>query len=198
MPKEKTVQSDIGGYIANLMRENFGKGPSSVFVSITPNFISIYLRGCLTPAEKILLKQNQSQLVSKIRDLLMVEFVSEIKIGIWKLAELDVKEIYADWNFDKESGVLIATLDDKANISPVEWPEEVDQDAFIAEIIKKSIEVQKEPVPTDIHWLNDRSVLIERTGILVQIEKELIKIGFVEELKLAKRPLEYKFVRNSA
>ncbi|WP_255472739.1 DUF2294 domain-containing protein [Planomicrobium sp. CPCC 101079] len=36
MPQEKTLQTEIGGFISGLMREHFGKGPTSIFVSIAP------------------------------------------------------------------------------------------------------------------------------------------------------------------
>lgn len=39
------------------------------------------------------------------------------------------------------------------------------------------------------------AILIRRSGILVRIEKELIKNGFVEELKLAKRLLEHVLLK---
>ncbi|RLQ84929.1 hypothetical protein [Planomicrobium sp. Y74] len=41
-----------------------------------------------------------------------------------------------------------------------------------------------------IYWLSDRTILIRRSGIMVRIEQKLIKNGFVEELRLAKGPLE--------
>ncbi|PKH08623.1 hypothetical protein [Planomicrobium sp. MB-3u-38] len=37
--------------------------------------------------------------------------------------------------------------------------------------------------------------MIKRTGILVEIEKQLIKNGAADELKLAKRPLEYRITK---
>ena len=44
------------------------------------------------------------------------------------------------------------------------------------------------------YWLNNTTVLIERLGIMVDIEKELIKNGATEELRLAKRPLEHRIM----
>ena len=36
--------------------------------------------------------------------------------------------------------------------------------------------------------------MVRRSGVLVEIEKELIKNGYVEELKLTKRPLEHRML----
>lgn len=54
--------------------------------------------------------------------------------------------------------------------------------------------VQKVPDSFEIYSLNDRTVLIERSGIFIHIEIELIRAGFFEELKLVKRPLERKML----
>jgi uncharacterized protein YbcI len=197
MPQEKTIHTEIGGFVSTLMREHFGKGPTSIYVSIAGPFITIHLRGCLTATEKILLKQNEVNHVYKIRDLIMEEMIFDIKLGISKLADFDVKEVYADWNFENESGVIIGVMDRDMAAETVEWPEDIDKEALRKEIIAASIQGQKEPGITEIYWLNDRTILIKRTEIFVQIEKELIKTGFTEELKLAKRPLEYRLIRQA-
>jgi uncharacterized protein YbcI len=192
MPKEKTIQSEIGSYISTLLRDNFGKGPTSIFVSIAKPFITIHIRGFLTPTENVLLKQNEPNRILKIRDLLMNNLISEIKLALWKIGELDVKEVYADWNLESKSGMIIVELDEETDPSTFEWPGNVDEKAFQKEMIKASIKAQKEPGKTEVYWLNDRTILCRRVEILVEIEKELIKNGFSEELKLAKRPLERK------
>lgn len=197
MSQEKTIQKEVSGFISSLVREHFGKGPTSVYVSVAQPFMTIHLRGCITPTEKILLKQNEKNHVFKIRDLIMDDLIGSIKLGIWKSVELDVNEVYADWNFENETGMIITILNEKEPRKALIWPDNIDKEQFRQEVIRVSIDGQKKPNSTEVFWLNDRTILIERTGIFVQIEKELIKNGFIEELKLAKRPLEYRLVRQS-
>lgn len=192
MPKEKTIHTEIGSSISTLMRNHFGKGPTSVYVAIARPFVTIHLRGFMTPTEKVLLKQNEPNRILKIRDLLMNDLIPEIKLNLWKLGELEVKEVYADWNLENETGMLIVELDEETDPSTFKWPAEVDETAFQNELVKASVKAQKEPGKTEVYWLNDRTILARRVEILVAIEKELIKNGFSEELKLAKRPLERK------
>ncbi|MGI2327998.1 Na-translocating system protein MpsC family protein [Planococcus sp. YIM B11945] len=192
MAKEKTTQSEIGSFISTLMRDTFGKGPTSVYVAISRPFIAIHLRGFLTPTENILLKQNEPNRVLKIRDLLMTGVMPEIKLALWKIGEFDVKEMYADWHLEEKSGIIIALLNEEADESKFKGPSEVDEEALRKELIYASVKAQKVPGATEIYWLNDRTVLVQRVEILVAIEKELIKNGFAEELKIAKRPLERK------
>lgn len=197
MENTKSLQAQVGGYMSKLFRDHFGKGPTSVYVLIEQPFITIHLRGFLAPTEQILMKQNETRRVLETRDLLMDDLKADIKLEFWKLAEFDVQEIYADWDLEKKTGMIIAILDDQKDAPLFSWPEQVDKKSVYEEINKASEKAQKKPDHIAVYWLNKRTILIERAGIFVQIEKELIKGGFTEELKLVKRPLEYQLVYQS-
>lgn len=192
MPQEKTLHSEISSYVSTLLRSNFGKGPTSVYVSIKRPYITIHFRGFLAPMEAILVKQKEFQRVLQTRDLMMNDLRSEIILALWKIAELEVKEIYADWDLENKTGMIIAVLNEEPAADTLKWPKEVDQKAFEETIDAASFKAEKTPGKTESFWLNDRTILVKRSEILVRIEKELIQNGFVEELKLAKRPLEHK------
>lgn len=183
-----------------MLLSNLEKGPTSVFVTIHFPFIAMHIRGFLGPTEKALLYRNQKQLVLETRDMVMEELTSEIKLNFMEIGNFTVQELYADWHPENESGLLLAILHTDEDLEKPDfvWPDHLDQKAFDEEIIDMSIKGQKEPQKTNSFWLNDRTILIERLGIFVQIEKELIKNGFTENLKLAKRPLEYRLVEESS
>ena len=198
MKKEKTIEAEISGYISGLLRAHFGKGPTSVYVAIRKPFIIVHLREFLSPTERVLVNQNETKRVQVIRDLLMNDLNEQIKMDLLKSLELDIKKIYADWNLDKKTGLLTLVLNEEAVEKASEWPKGMDKKAFYEEVDQASKKAQKVPEKTEVFWLNDRTVLIQRKGILIEIEKELIKNNFSEELKLAKRPLESKLIYNSS
>jgi uncharacterized protein YbcI len=193
--QEKSLHTKIGSYVSTLLRSNFGKGPTSVFVSIKRPFITIHFRGFLAPMEAILMKQKEVLRVLETRDLMMNDLRSDIILEFWKIAELEVKEIYADWNLENKTGMIIAELNEEPDAETMQWPSDIDQKAFEEEINAASLKAEKVPGKTESFWLNDRTILVKRSQILVRIEKELIEKGFVEELKLAKRPLEHKVMK---
>ncbi|MDN7245038.1 hypothetical protein QWY16_16795 [Planococcus shenhongbingii] len=127
----------------------------------------------------------------------MSELTSEIKLNLRGIGEFDVKEIYADWHPENQSGLILAILHEDADCQDFKWPAEIDHEAFDKEVREISIKGQMEPEKTESYWLNNRTIVVERAGIFVQIEKELIKSGFMEQLKLAKRPLEYRLAKES-
>ncbi|MDQ0429304.1 uncharacterized protein YbcI [Planomicrobium stackebrandtii] len=198
MTMEKNIEAEAGGYISGLLRTHFGKGPASVIVDVHKPFVLIHLREFLAPTEKVLMAQNEAIQVQKIRDLLMAELNDEIKLGLLKSAELDIKEVYADWNLKNKTGLLILALNEEGDEQISEWPVGINKSAFCQEVADVSKKAQKEPEKTEVFWLNAETVLIRRTGIFVEIEKELIKNNFTEVLKLAKRPLESKLINSSS
>ena len=198
MKKEKTTESEVSGYISGLFRTHFGKGPASVFVAIRKPFVVIHLREFLAPTEKVLMSQKESVRVQEIRGLLMRDLKEQIKLDLLKSAELEIKEIHADWNLENKTGLLILVLNGEAEEKAQEWPKDIDKKAFYQEVADASKKAQKEPDKTEVVWPNERTVLIRREGILIEIEKELIRNNFTEQLKLAKRPLEAKLIYNSS
>lgn len=194
MSNEKTIHNEVGSYISTLLRDHFGKGPTSVFVTVKPPFISIHLRGFLAPTEKILLKQQEHRRVLETRDLLMNQLAADIKLDLWKIGKLEIEDVYADWNLDDQTGMILAVMADKSSAADIEWDSDIQVESIREEVEEASRKAQKTPESTELFWLNNRTLLIERSGIFVEIEKELIRGGFVEELKLVKRPLERRLI----
>ena len=195
MAKDKTVQTEISGYISTLLRTHFGKGPTSVYVTITRSFIVIHLRGFMTPMEKLLLKQEESKRILETRDILINSLKGDIIKGLKRMNDLEVKELYADWNLEKETGLILGVLEEEPDKDAFKGPNDVDEAAFRDKIQQASNNAEKVPGRTEIYWLSDRIILVRRSEILIRIEKALIRNGFTEELKIAKRPVEHEVLK---
>lgn len=194
---EKQTQNEIASHIGRLLREAFGKGPQSIFVSISRPFIIIYLRKFLSPTEKILLQQDEVYSVQHTRDLVMRSLIPEIKAYLLLLTGMNIREFYYDWGLHNHSGILVGieSEDSQQDFSPQEWyagKEELHQ-----EIDRISHQIQKKPDETQSYLINERTLLVVRTGILISIGKELIRLGFEESLKLAERNLEKNHLFNN-
>ncbi|WP_160141665.1 Na-translocating system protein MpsC family protein [Salicibibacter halophilus] len=194
---EKEQERKIVSYLGKLIRDHFGKGSTSLYVSITPPFLTVYLRGFISPAEQTLVRQKEETRVFETRNLLMVELFPTIKSGFWE-KKINLKELYFDWKLEKHTGMIWGLIDNDTKSTSFSWPEHIDNKNLESDIIKMSQTIQKAPLHTEVFWINDRTVLIHREGIFVEIEKSLIELGYTEELRTAKRPLEekglYKFL----
>lgn len=197
MTEETAVkQQAIASYIGKALQKHFGKGPTSVYVTFEPPFLTMSIRGFLMPFERILLSQKKEEQVEQTRELLMQEFFLAVRLQLEHETEHQISEFYFDWNLIQKTGMLWCILDTKTPYKhSFSWPEEIDQQLFEKKVNHFSTRGQKEPDEINTFWLNNRTVLIERIGVFVEIEKALIQKGFKEELKIAKRPLERQLVR---
>ncbi|WP_298785617.1 hypothetical protein [uncultured Marinococcus sp.] len=78
------------------------------------------------------------------------------------------------------------------------WPAHLNHQKFNDKVIELSEWGQKVPATTESFWLNDRTIVIKRTGVFVEIEKELIQAGYTNELKEVKKPLELRMIHRSS
>ncbi|WP_371932017.1 Na-translocating system protein MpsC family protein [Mesobacillus subterraneus] len=59
------LEKEISVFIGELLRDNFGCGPSNVFCTISRLLVSIYITNFLSPMENTLLTNHQSVLCPK-------------------------------------------------------------------------------------------------------------------------------------
>lgn len=187
---EKQTHNEIAGHVGRLLREAFGKGLESIFVSINRPFVVIYLRSFLSPTEKILLKQDQIFSIQNTRDLVMKSLIPEIKAYLLLLAGMQIQEFYYDWGLHNHSGVLVGIEPGENRLQTGLQESYTGKEELHKEIDAISCQVQKRPDELYSCMINERTLIVIRNGILISIEKELIRIGHEESLKLAKRNLE--------
>ncbi|MFD2924691.1 Na-translocating system protein MpsC family protein [Halobacillus naozhouensis] len=195
---KKSLQSEVASYIGKLLRDNFGKGPSSVYVSIEEPYITVYLREFLAPMERVLVGQDNGMKVEETRDLMMMELLPEIKATLKHMAGIELGDLFYDWSLTNQSGMFLGVL---SNVDEPEGysdlPDYATKKKIHKEISRVSELAEKVPEKVDSYMLNSRTLLVVRDGILVRIEKELIRNGFGETLKLSKRNLEKTLLRES-
>lgn len=194
MTEKQNIPTLIGDYTESFLEEHFGEKPDQVQVTFRPPFLLIYLGGFLLPAEEVYLKNAKWDTVLETRDILIHSVKEEFLKGLEEYTGKQPANLYADWNLAKRNGLLIVHLEEKAAANEFQKPAEVDQETLEEIILLNSMRTQKKPDQTNFYWLSDQFLLVERFGILVDIEKQLIKNGVTEELRLAKRPMEYRII----
>lgn len=186
----QSVETKIGSYAGKLIRDHFGRGPKSVYVSIKKPFITIFFQGFLVPMEQVLLRNGHEQYITEIRDHLMEELLPDIRANLRYIADLEVANFYYDWTFENETGLILGVLEDDDQDTDEIAMEYENREKVHEEIDEMSKEAEKVPESSGSVKLNDRTLVIERNGILVEIEKELIRDGFETQLRISKRQLE--------
>ncbi|WHY67514.1 Na-translocating system protein MpsC family protein [Neobacillus sp. SuZ13] len=180
----------ISSYVSKLLRKNFGKGPHTCRTTLSKNHLVTYIRGFLTPMEEILLQQGQNRYVDDVRAAIINHVLNEITGVVKVTLEVDVEEYYHDWNFPNNSGILIFVLEE--TIGQVSQAD-IDMQRLESEVGRLSYLVEKVPDHIHIYPISPSVYLVERSGILVPIEKALIEKGFEQELRFTKDELEKKY-----
>lgn len=188
--ERKSNEAEIASYVGKLLRDNFGKGPSSVYVSIQEPYMTIYFRDFLAPMERVLVDQKEDMRVEETRDLLIQGLLPEIKASIRVMTGVEIESFYHDWSLQNRSGVIVGVMNNINEKEGKALPVYDKKERVHEEIIRVSMLAEKAPEKVDSCMLNDRTLVVLRDGILVRIEKELIRDGFEEQLKLSKRRLE--------
>ncbi|MFP7300186.1 Na-translocating system protein MpsC family protein [Neobacillus niacini] len=188
--------TELSSYISKILRENFGKGPEMVHVSLGKTFIVFYIRNFLSPTEKVLMNQKQDESVQQTRDLVMQTLIPEINAYIKIVTGMEIREFYYDWSLHNKSAMFTGICTDSTSIDYPINEEFTGKSELIDEIINLSSESEKKPEEIYACQLN-RLVVVIRNGILVRIEKQLIRQGMREQLKLAKRTLEKGLLHNN-
>lgn len=194
--REKQQQMIIS-YIGKLLRDYFGKGPESVYVTMDYTFISIYLRHFLSPSERVLLAQDQEAILQQMRTKLMQSLIPEIKAYVVVVTGVKVEDFYFDWSLHNQSGLIFG-------ISSAPFPgyETIEENypgkkELEREVASMSQQAQRAPEEIYSCQLSPRNIVVIRKGILVRIEKELIREGLEDTLKTVKRKLEKSYFHNN-
>ncbi|SDC06597.1 Uncharacterized protein YbcI [Terribacillus halophilus] len=188
----KDKQNVLAGFTARLLRKHFGKGPEAVFVSIAYDIICIYVRDLLTPVEKVLLENEQHAMVYATRDSLMEKCLPELKEQIKEETGHYFKHFYYDWNMETNGGVIVAIKDLLSDGS--DYPDLQKVNELVGAVTKKT---ERLPDKVKSVKLNNRTLVIYREGILVNIEKEIVRSGEEEVLRKAKGNLEKQELREA-
>jgi uncharacterized protein YbcI len=192
-----TKQQDVSSYVGKLLRDTFGKGPESVFVSINDSLITIHLRNFISPMESVLMDRDEEKTVQQTRDILMQGLIPDIKAYVKVVTGMEIKEFYYDWGLHNKSGIFIGISGDLLKDEKKIMEDYPGKEAFQNEINNISIRAQKAPEEMYSFFLNPRTLIIIRNGILVNIEKEFIRLGFQEVLLISKRNLEKRLLHNN-
>lgn len=183
-------QNEIASHIGKMLRDAFGKGPQSIYVSVERPFVTVYLRNFLTPTERILLNQGQIRAIRHTRDIVMSSLIPDMKAYLELLTGMNQLEFYYDWELHNHSGIFVGYQSDDA--PPEFMPQEnyIGKEELHREIGCMSQRIQKWPDSISSYMLNKRTLLIIRTGTLIDLSKELIRLRDEELLKQAVKELE--------
>ncbi|GAB6991168.1 Na-translocating system protein MpsC family protein [Paenibacillus pini] len=195
----QSYQQLIASYTGKLLRDHFGKGPESVVVSVLQPYITIVLRNFLTPSERILLQQHHEGIVLQMRDKLMQVVIPEMINELEKITGIRNDQYYYDWNLFRNTGMIVLVCSEmergiEHHCPKSDFPHSRE---LTTELLRMNELTLKIPDHIHSYELNAKSLLIVRTGVMVQLEKDLVRLGQGDLLKSVKRNMEKEYILRS-
>jgi uncharacterized protein YbcI len=172
----------LSSTLSKMLKQRFGKGPETCYVTLHSNRLIVFIRKYITPAEDVLLKNQNVELVQKFRSAVMQEVFSEFSKVASDCLGISFDSYYDDWNFDKNTGIMILE-----NRHSRDWHDSTLISAMIKEklfegIISVSKEVYRAPNRIELIKINQSMYVVECQGSLIQIEKVLYRKGYSDLL----------------
>ncbi|WP_022795117.1 Na-translocating system protein MpsC family protein [Marinococcus halotolerans] len=183
------IQYSIAGYVGRKLRDYLGKGPTSTYVSIAPPYVIIQLEGMLAPVEEMLTIDKKEVKVERLRYLFMKKIELEFCRQVNDMADCRVENVYFDWNLGNRTGLIMAVIETDYTQTPT-WPKpmvNLELEQCLSEMGKEVENI--ETVTETAHWLNERTLIVERTFQLSALERELFDRDYSEELKKVRKAL---------
>ncbi|ASS65546.1 MULTISPECIES: Na-translocating system protein MpsC family protein [unclassified Paenibacillus] len=186
--ENRAALSQLTSQMGKLLRDRFGKGPESIFVSSNEVCVTMHFRQFVSVVEKIMLQQNKDEAVREMRQLVMDLLLPDFKALVQESLDLEIMDVYYDWNLDNHSGIMVGLVDSTKFEA---HQEKYRGKPYIHESVRRiSEEAEKLPDKLYSFWTNPRTLIVFRSGILIKLEKELLRAGYEPALRVAKRSLE--------
>ncbi|MEH7383435.1 Na-translocating system protein MpsC family protein [Bacillus sp. JJ1533] len=164
----------ISSYVSKLIKSKFGKGPETCFTSISEQYIVVHIKKFMTKIEHELVKKEDFETACKIRTNIMEDVLDPIQELLEEICNKQITQLYQDWNFQKNTGVLLAVV--KAEVE-AERENSLEFMLLRNEISKQSEFYQYQPTEQSFTKIGEKVYIIRLAGYLLPIERILIEKG---------------------
>lgn len=166
--------TQISSYVSKKIKSKFGKGPETCFTSISEQYIVVHIKKFMTKIEYELVVKEDIETAERIRKNIMVDLYEPIQETLEEILNIKINEMYQDWNFQRNTGVLLAEVDQEER-TPTE--NSLEFMLLRNEISRQSEFYQYQPKELDLTKIGSTIYIIRCAGYLLPIERLLIEKG---------------------
>ncbi|WP_335423329.1 Na-translocating system protein MpsC family protein [Bacillus sp. JJ1566] len=166
--------TQISSYVSKLIKNKFGKGPETCYTSISDQYIVVHIKKFMTKIEHELVKKEDFATACKIRKKIMKDLFDPIQETLEEIYDKPLIQLYQDWNFHKNSGVLLGIVKTEQK---AEMENSLEFMLLRNEISKQSEFYQYQPHELDFTKIGETIYIIRCAGYILPIERILIEKG---------------------
>jgi uncharacterized protein YbcI len=183
----------LSSTFSKLVKRRFGKGPETCFTMSNGNRLYIYMRNFITPAEEVLLENNELNLAHHFRSTVINSVIKEFIPDVTKVFGGKIDHFYYDWNYHSNTGIVL--------LENVPSPDDVKVDAVFENTLFNLIEVvgtryHKGPASLKIVKFTQNICAIETKEVLLQLESLVYEQGKLDLLLHQAREIKSGYLKN--
>lgn len=198
MLKIKGSQEDLiilSSSLSKLLKRKFGKGPETCYASLKEGMISVHIKNFITPAEEVLIENKEINLAYNFRSAIMKAIFQEFKREITNILEVECEEIFHDWNYSINTGMILIILEESIG-ELSNRPDIVDSEKLLEVAKGVGQKIHKVPTGYSFFKLNQNSYAISYNGTMTQIEYILYKKGKLELLRQRSEEIKKEYTNS--
>jgi uncharacterized protein YbcI len=169
----------LSSTFSKLLKRRFGKGPETCNVILKGNRVFVYMRNFITPAEEVLINEEQLELAFHFRTAVINSVTQEFLPEVVKILGISFDDYFHDWNYDKNTGILLL---DHAQADHEEKVGYSYQSSLVHLIEKVGSDYHKMPASINIVKLTQNICVIESKEVLLPLERFVYETGNIDLL----------------
>ncbi|GGJ23415.1 Na-translocating system protein MpsC family protein [Paenibacillus hunanensis] len=173
--------------IGLLGQSQFGKSPESVTIRTNEHSVVIFLNELIDPDDERL-PDDPDERYTHVYILLDQFVYPAIRKKVEAAAGQQIIHHFIDWKEDVNRACIAIMFE----LEPDRKKEDLYSGKAELHIRVSQIteDVQKSPADIESYWVDPDTLVIIRKGLLISLEKRIIKKGFNNALRVSKRELE--------
>lgn len=169
----------LSSKFSKTLKSSFGKGPETCYVVSQNNRLFIFISNFMTPAEEVLVANNEVNMANNFRasviNLICKEFIDEAS----KALGVRFQSCFHDWNYDTNKGILIIETNNTQSIGQAEVYVEKGLFVVLGRIISK---LHKTPEQFEVLKWNQSVCVVECRDVLLSMDRYLFRQGYTDIL----------------
>lgn len=163
----------LSSTFSKTFKKRFGKGPGSCQALFNKGRLYISIRNFMTPAEEVLIANNEYNLAIKFRAVVIKTVIKEFIENTSPLLNGEFKNAYHDWNYQSNTGFVLLEHSDLDEEEPLS----LTGDQLLEAIEGIGLHLHKRPEKLRKVLSTQSLCVIEVTGVQTPMETLLYKNG---------------------
>lgn len=182
----------LSSSISRMLKRGFGKGPETCYSIHKGNKLYVNIRNFMTPAEEILIKNNEMVLLSRFRSTVISSLYESLLEETSAILNQNFDSILHDWNYDTNSGILLFE-NSKDSYNEEQLEQSFKENLFL---LFQKVGAQVHRVPNDYKILKftQNICAIELSGVMYPLVYLLHEKGKIDLLISHSQEIKEKYM----